>query len=159
MLYKCSVSFFDNPTYAVTKIYKRFYTKGLPMTNIKTKKISRGSGMFRDHAMTLPILPTKTVIFYTVGIKEELKILLNALPGIGKKTAIGFGNFSNIELTEINEDKSIISNGKAMRPIPVDVVEPQNNTEIVYLAYKFPYWNKQNVLPCVPPGSPVKKLL
>lgn len=148
-IYHSSVSIFDFSEGYVTTIYKRFCEKYLNYGKIKRKKIDRGRGYFRDYMIKLVYVPAKTVAFYVNGDAEQIEKLLEGLPALGKKTAIGFGVIKDFKIKEIKEDKSIICNGKAMRPIPIDALSEAE--EIVLMAYKPPYWAKENHRPCVPP--------
>lgn len=148
-IYHASVSIFDFNEGYITTIYKRFCEKHLNYEKIKRKKIDRGRGFFRDYMIKLVYVPAKTVTFYVNGDVEQIEKLLEGLPALGKKTAIGFGVIKDFKIKEIKDDRSIIWNGKAMRPIPMEAVSEAS--EIVLMAYKPPYWAKENHRPCVPP--------
>ena len=63
-IYHASISLFDTKKMYMTTIYKRFYEKALDYRKVKVKKISRGSGYFKDFAMSLVYIPAKKVTFY-----------------------------------------------------------------------------------------------
>ena len=153
-IYHASVSIFDQGQAYVTTIYKRFYEKYLDFNRIKRKKIDRSRGFFRDYMIKLVYIPARKVTFYACGDAEALDVLFQGLPGLGKKTAIGFGSIKDYSIKEINEDYSIVKDGMAMRSIPAEAVKW--SSEIVLMAYKAPYWAKENVKPCVPPFALVK---
>ena len=153
-VYHASVSIFDVKDAYTTTIYKRFCEKYLDLNRIRKKKIDRRRGLFRDFMIKLVYVPARRVTFYTCGDAEALEKLLSALPGLGKKTAIGFGMISNFTIKDVREDRSLVHKGKAMRPIPVELVKYAE--EVVPMAYRAPYWAKENVKPCVPPFAGVE---
>ncbi|OYT64160.1 hypothetical protein B6U67_00730 [Methanosarcinales archaeon ex4484_138] len=153
-VYHASVSFFDIQDVYVTTIYKRFCTEYLDHLTAHKKKIRRGTGHFKDFMIRLPYIPAKTVTFYANGNIGEIERLLAALEALGKKTAYGFGLIRSIEVEEMKEDWSVVKNGKAMRPIPMSMLDYAEKQ--VALAYKPPYWDKRNVAICVPPGAEVR---
>ncbi len=163
-IYHASVSLFDTdrPEDAlraldrlqVGKIYKRFYEKRLDYNRVRVKKISRGSGYFKDFAMSLPYLLVQRVVFYANGDPDILEVLLDALPGLGKKTAIGYGFIKDFKIKELDEDHSLMMDGYAMRPIPYFMLK--KHEELVMLAYKAPFWAKENVTLCAPPFTKVE---
>lgn len=152
--YYTSVSFFDKEEYYKTTIYKRFHEKDLPrMKQFRKKKIVRGSGHFKDFMISLVYVPCKITTFYANGNKKEIKELCRAIPSIGKKPVIGFGEINSVSVSEIDRDKSIIHKGKAMRPIPQWAFKSAE--EKYFLAYTFPYWSRQNVDLCAVPDKKV----
>jgi len=148
-IYHASVSFFDTKNAYTTTIYKRFCEQFLDLQKIKRRKIDTSRGFFKNYAIKLIYIPTRKVTFYTCGDPDALDFLLEGLPALGKKTAIGFGMIKDYTIREVSDDFSIIKDGRAMRPIPIEVVKSAN--EIIPMAYKPPYWAKENVRPCVPP--------
>lgn len=138
----------------VAKIYKRFHERNLDYNRVRVKKISRGSGYFKDFAMSLPYIPARRVVFYANGDPDVLEMLFEALPGLGKKTAIGYGFIRDFKIKELDEDYSIVMDGYAMRPIPYFMLKRQE--ELVMLAYKAPFWAKENVALCAPPFTRVE---
>jgi len=152
-VYHTSISFFSNDNVNLDTIYKRFETNNLHhLTENKRKgKIRKGSGPFRDYMIKLPYIPTKSVTFYVNADIEELRHLLKNITNLGKKKSIGGGLIRDITINENEEDRSLIYENKAMRPLPVKEFGP--GMKMVMLAYKFPYWDKQNVGMCIFPES------
>ncbi len=153
-IYHASVSIFDTKDAYTTTIYKRFCERYLDLQRIRKKKIQRGSGHFRDFMIRLVYIPARKVTFYANGDPEEIEFLLSALPGLGKKVAIGFGFIKDFKVEEISKDHSIVKDNKAMRPIPFPLFDAAS--EVVPLTYKPPYWWSGFVAPCAPPGAWVK---
>ncbi len=149
-----SVSIFEPKRVFATRIYKRFDDKNIERTKSKKKRIYLGSGYFKSFMISLPYIPARKVIFYCNGIETEIERLLKEVPGLGKKVDIGFGEIKSFKIKKIERDHSLVKNGKAMRPIPAEFVESFD--EIVNMAYKPPYWAKENVTLCVPPLGKVK---
>jgi len=153
--YHASISFFDVQDHYRTVIYKRFHEKDLyRVKQLRKKKIVRGSGHFRDFMISLVYVPCRSVTFYVNGDKKEIRELCRAIPSIGKKSAIGFGEITSVEISEIDRDRSIIYSGKAMRPIPQWAFKSAEEKWL--LAYIFPYWSRRNVDLCAVPSRGVK---
>ena len=151
-----SCSQFDSEMVTTSTIYKRFAASELfRMRNIKMDKgfrIRRGIGHFKDAAIKLVTIPCRTVTFYARADTERLASILQGLPGIGKKTSIGFGFISDYSIDIIRKDCSIIRDGVAMRPIPVRMLESYDDQAV--MNWKAPYWGN-DVEMCAPPGAKV----
>lgn len=150
-IYHASVSFFEpRSTVRVTNIYKRFETGGTD--GLKTKKIRRGSGYFRDHILRQPYFAARQVYFYGCGDKELIDSLLNDyILGLGNDFRVGFGPVRGWKVEKVGQDFSLVRNGAAMRPIPVEMCAEFD--EIVPMSYKPPHWDPRNIADCVPPGG------
>jgi len=153
-IYRASVSQFNPNCLFTTTFYKRFHEPLATTQGFKHKTIDIGRGRFRGWMLKLPYIPAETVTFYAYGDIQEVLRLLNHLAGLGKKIVAGFGAFKSISVEELDEDRSIVWNGKAMRPIPLSMC--QKADEQMLHAFKPPYWDKKNVCPCATPGSKVK---
>jgi CRISPR type IV-associated protein Csf3 len=150
-VYHASVSIFDVADAQTTTIYKRFCQQYLDFTKLKRTKIHTNMGFFRDFMLRLVYIPASTVTFFACGDKEKIAELLDGLGGIGKKTAIGFGMIKDYLIEEIDQDCSVVKNGRSMRAIPIILCDTFG--EVVNLAWRAPYWAKEMVAPCVPPDS------
>lgn len=156
-IYHASISFFDCSEMNVFKIYKRYDKKRSHEVSSSRprKKIRLGSGEFKNEIITLSYYPASKCYFFLKGDRDELESLFNKhMTGLGKKIAAGFGIINSIEVKEINEDNSIIQNGKAMRPIPVDKLSNWSDSE--YISWRSPYWADENHARCAPPGAEVE---
>lgn len=153
--YHGSVSLFKNENLSTSTIYKRFHERDLGYLKTKKKKIATNSGTLKDHAIKLPQISTTNVYFYGNGNINEIRRLLEGLPGLGKKISIGHGFIKNFEVKKIENDYSILKNGWTMRPIPINAVNLTTNVKKIILSYKFPYWAKTNITLCIPPGEKI----
>lgn len=152
-IYRASVSQFIPYSVRVTQIYKRFEDRWAGKLN--KKKISLGSGHFRAYALKEPYIPCKEVVYYACGDMDLIKGLIESyLVGLGNDIRIGWGMIRDVIFERIEEDWSLVANGIAMRPIPVEMCEEYEDT--AYLPYKSPYWSPKNVALCVPPGARCK---
>ena len=153
-IYHASVSIFDRTEAYTTKVFKRFCEKYFDFNKVRKKRIDRRRGFFKDFSLQYVYIPARKVTFYACGDADALEFLLSGLPGIGKRTSIGFGMIKDYSIKEISKDFSIVKRGVAMRAIPIEVVKYAE--EIVPMAYKPPYWSKEVVTPCVPPFARVE---
>lgn len=149
-----SISIFDKNDFSVTKIYKRFHSKEVDkVTKSRIKKIRLGQGKFKGFMMSLPYISPQKVTFFANGNKKEIFSLLQGLPGLGKKVAIGYGFFKKVKVLEIPKDLSIFKGNLAMRPIPIEILK--GYTKKMMLTYTFPYWDRRNIELCAIPNSEV----
>lgn len=156
-VFHASVSFFDTDITGATTLYKRFYEQQSHIVETKKSKVDLMRGVFRMYMMRMPIIPAQQITFYACGDLKEVLRLIEYLPAIGKKTACGFGAIKSISVEETPEDYSLVKDGKAMRPIPIEMCKYAS--EVMMLAYRPPYWDKRLVKPCAPPGAEVEILL
>lgn len=137
----------------VEQIYKRF--EPTMSEKLYIKKIRIGSGHYRSYALKEPYVPAKTITFFVNGRKQVITDLIdNYLFAIGNDARIGWGAVRRYEIEDTEEDFSLVANGIAMRPIPVELCEEYEDT--AYLPYKSPYWDPKNVAECVVPGTRCK---
>lgn len=153
-IYHASASVFVPPAqYRVTKYYKRF--EALYADGLRKKRIDVGRGHFRGFMMRQVYVPCREVVFYGCGDLSIIRYLMDTyLVSIGDNGRVGWGAVREITYEEIEEDLSLVANGTAMRPIPVEMCSQYE--EAVYLPYRSPYWDPTNVRLCVPPGARCK---
>jgi hypothetical protein len=132
--------------------YKRLEVDRFPAR----RKVSRGSGHFRDWMLRTVYVPARAVRFYGVGDIELLWELLELLTHVGNDVRIGWGlvDRSGITIRELDEDCSLVWGGVAMRPIPVRFA--RRWSDAVMLPWRSPYWARESVELCVPPGAEVE---
>jgi len=154
----CSVAQFDVclEQAGTVMVYKRFDESTCHKIDTTVRKINIGSGQFKAYAMRLPYLPATKVTFYCCGDMDEVARLVGFLAGLGKKTAIGYGAIKSFSVEETDIDYSLYKDFKAMRPLPCAM--GFDSAEKMVLAYKTPYWAKENHVPCVPPGAMLSRI-
>ena len=162
-IYHASASVFDTDERHALVIFKRFHEA----QDLKTKsRIRMNSGIFRNFMLKYPykpvIVPDTTgdipaygVRIYFNGNLKEIERLLSGVRHIGKKRAMGGGEVSNFSIQPIPEDRSIISNGQAMRGIPTKMLKSFGDMRCMLMAYRFPSWANENICMCVAPGGKV----
>ncbi len=99
------------------------------------------NGMYRDWNTPMPILLTSRLIAYASGNRKECRRLLRELTHLGKKRAHGYGKIIEITYDQIEEDWSILKDGKAMRWLP-----DETSDRLVRL--RPPYWNTTERIKC-----------
>lgn len=148
-IYHASVSILKSDVKYTTTIYKKFYSRGIYTMRGKWRRVELARGKFRAFMIRLPTIATRTVDFYGNGDIDFIEKLLEGLPALGKKHSVGYGFIKDYKIKEIKKDYSIVKGKIAMRPIPINFVKYAK--ELFLLAYKPPYWAKENVTLCVPP--------
>jgi len=146
-----SVGLLDNDLLKTTTLYKRFAEDD--RLRLKMTKVRKGSGKFRDFMMKMPYSTTKTVTFHMNGDLGEVRRVLSTVAHLGKKAAIGGGEVVGLEVSAIDEDRSLVADGKAAREIPCEMLKSYDPSYMMRRAYKFPYWDLGNVALCIAPGG------
>lgn len=151
-----SVSFFDDQTSFQTTIYKRFETAYATDVDSRKTKLRFDSGTYKHDVINLTYYPasTCTAYFGSTDAARLKRLFADHFTALGKKRSIGFGQVRNIEWTEIEEDRSLVDDGTAMRPIPAEKLADAERTE--YISWKPPYWADENHTECAPPGVAVE---
>lgn len=140
----------DEVEYRTETIYKRFEDRFFGQGQVRV-----GSGIFKSYAMKHIYIPAPRISFYVTGIKDAIvEILERNLFGIGDNVRIGYGWIRKMEVEDTDDCYSVVKDGLAMRPIPVEMAIEYE--EAVPMPYRPPYWDKKNVRLCVPPFSKVK---
>ena len=122
---------------------KRFRTNKSGVTNGSPNLTN---GTYRDWNNPVPLFLTRKMVAYADGNRGECKKLLKEVKYLGKKRAHGHGKITEITYDEIEEDFSIIKDGKAMRYLP-----SENGTRLVRTIP--PYWGRHNRIYCCDVGD------
>lgn len=144
-LYHASVSMFNNDQKNLEIMYKRFEDR---WSGAK-KKIYRGSGFFKDYMIQHIYIPASQVTFYLCADLEVISTLAKLVVGLGDNTRVGWGAVRGYKVEKIKKDWSLVKEGKAMRPIPMRFLK--STSEKVNLAWRPPYWARENIDICAPP--------
>jgi len=154
-LYFSSVSHLEKKINKTTMIYKRFPSLYLDFLDPKrTKRIQTNRATFKDYAIKFVYFIPQKITFWCKGDYSWIKKLLNHLEYLGKKSGAGFGEIASKKIREIEEDYSLIKNGKLTRPIPMKYLE--SFTMIMRAPYKPPYWSRKDLEMCGMPFSKAK---
>ncbi|QLH52774.1 MAG: hypothetical protein CH6_0085 [Candidatus Kapaibacterium sp.] len=149
---QCSISFFEPSIMKSEKMYKKAEIAWLG----KLKKLYQGSGHFKAYVMHHIYVPASKIRFYIVGDIEGLRQMLDEVVSLGDNTRIGWGRVLKYEINPIDEDRSIVWNGKAQRPIPVRFCKKYSDSFV--LTWRSPYWSSDFEERCVPPLADVELL-
>lgn len=76
------------------------------------------SGSYREYNVPVPLLLISRLEAWASGDGAEVRRLLREVKSLGKKRAYGYGRVSSIDVTEADEDYSLIRDGRAMRWLP-----------------------------------------
>lgn len=106
-------------------------------------KVSLASGPFKNYFMFFPVRHASQAVAYCMGDKEGIAKLLQKITNLGKRTRLGFGKITSIEITE---DVAAEQNWQA-RVIPWEPKEKSSYTKAI-CGYKPPYWSIENRKMC-----------
>jgi hypothetical protein len=148
-----SISFFvpDIAPHSM-EYFKRFEADRFP----RKRKVSLGTGYFRFWCLRQVYKPCAEVRFYGCGDIALVTELMHEITHLGNDTRIGWGSIDHnqIRINRLNEDRSLVYQGKAMRPLPARLC--RRYSDAVPLAWRPPYWAAENIELCVPPGADVE---
>jgi CRISPR type IV-associated protein Csf3 len=122
----------------------------------RVQKILIEQGQFKAYHMPLPTLACDRVTWYACGDVEQVALLLQQVPAMGKKRAQGQGHVLRWEITGTPEDYSEWRSNRLMRPLPVPLARsiqwdfPPN---IQHIAFRSPQWHVANQCMCVVGGK------
>ena len=116
----------------------RCKTKGSPnLTNT----------IYREHNTPIPLLLATEMTAYASGNRKAvLSLLKRNVKYLGHKRAYGFGRLIEIQAEPVEEDMSLVKDGKAMRWLP-----DKKGYRQVRLTP--PYWNTFNTVKCCEVGD------
>jgi hypothetical protein len=150
----CSVGLFEpeDVPWGTINYYKRVELDAFP----RRGKLLLGSGRFRSWMLRTIYVPAASCRFYLLGDPDVMRDLVSDLVSLGSGTRMGWGWVRSVEINElgIDEDASLVYEGRAMRPIPVSrLVRWSDEVSVTWHA---PYWDRSQVEACAPPGAEVE---
>lgn len=95
-----------------------------------------------------------SLTFHGHGNVDRVDELLSDLTNVGRDANEGFGAVADAVIEPCDDDRSLVWQGVAMRPIPTRLSMAWERAED--LAWRVPYWDGATVEPCVPPGASVR---
>lgn len=136
------------------------YVKSMPNPKITKGIYEMGRGAFKAHVAYFEKKYIKEVVFYARGDMERFHELLHGLNSVGKKSSYSWGKISKILIEEINEDCSVVCDGKLMRHVPQDsrfLGSVNQSTAVRLMQLTHPYWDRGRESYCAIPASGAKK--
>ena len=112
-------------------------------------KVHTQSGYYKNQRLPLVYIVTPRLVWYAVGDQGEVELLLAMIPGIGKKTATGYGAVAEWMVEPWPIDLSCVDErGRPMRALPGANGPDQGGI-------RPPYWHPVNQTRCwqPPPGG------
>lgn len=109
---------------------------------------SRVSGAFRDTQLPIPLLLCERMVGYACGDRSSVhRILKRGVHFLGKYATMGKGRVVGVDVEWIDEDWSLVRDGKAQRYLP----HPQGRRVV---RTRPPYWNTCGAVRCCDVGEP-----
>jgi CRISPR type IV-associated protein Csf3 len=126
----------------------QYWRKKFRQNRIEKMKgsVNTQQGIYREYNTPMCLLLTEKMIAYAVGEKSKIKKALKEIKHLGKKRAYGKGKVISVKVEEIEEDWSIVKDGKAMRWLP-----KKNGIRLVRC--RPPYWNRIERINCCEVGE------
>ncbi len=104
-------------------------------------------GIYREYNNPLPLLLATKMIAYAVGDRGRVQqVLQKHIRYLGKKAAYGKGKIISIEVEIIDQDYSLVKDGRAMRFLPYE-------NGVRQVRVRPPYWNNFEKINCCEIGD------
>jgi hypothetical protein len=141
---------FPNEDYSESIQYwrKKFRQNRVEKMN---SSVNLKQGIYREYNTPMCLIIIDKMICYAKGNKSKIKVALKQIKYLGKKRAYGKGKIIKIKIKEIENDYSLIKDGKAMRWLP-----KKNGQKLVRC--RPPYWNRIDRVNCCEIGEKYKLL-
>jgi hypothetical protein len=104
------------------------------------------NGIYREYNTPLPLTVCTQAYAYCVGDRGRVRQLLKRLKWLGKKSSMGRGQITSVEVEHCSQDWSCVKDGLAMRWLP-----KESATRLVRTLP--PYWNNIDRTPCCEVGE------
>lgn len=137
-----------------------FAADKMPYLDKQKGIISSAVGPYRAYRNPSVIRVVKggMLTFYAVGHVDEVAELLDLIPAVGKKMAMGYGAVDRWQVEEIDEDYTTEHPEHGlMRPMPVEEAQRAYNCPVMQFAVRPPYYKACNMRLCyvpVPEAAP-----
>jgi len=116
-------------------------------------KIDSSRGEFKAYKFGLESFLTKSIYFYIRGDKKQISQLLNEVKFIGKKRSYGYGEIEDINIIEIDKDKSfMLDEFTAAKPLPCSDFDVKTK-RVAFFKRIAPYWDKVGQEACYMPPT------
>lgn len=116
----------------------------------RAEKIVYTGGAYKAYHQPLYLLLTDRLVWYAVGDGAAVERLLRLVPGVGKKTGMGFGALvDGFTVEPWGEDWSEVRDGVPMRPIPL--LDGETTTAGGWYGIRPPYWHPAQRRRCAMP--------
>jgi len=128
--------------------------KHLQLLSAETKRIETGKGRYKAYHMPVFYRVAPFVRWWAVGDAADVQDLLSGVSHIGKKRMYGWGSVLRWEVEEVEQDHSLIWDGKPQRSLPVTdrIYELVAETRQIFWGYYPPYYDHRNQAECYLPS-------
>jgi len=145
---------------ALRYYHKRFdeqYERHLDLGRARRGVIQTATGPYKSHRVPLRIVATPALDWYVVGDAEALGSLLDEIQFVGKRYSHGHGEVLRWEVTPVDEDRSVVWEGRLTRPVPYAAVRQYALVQGSYAparrGIRPPYHHPQMQRACVVPST------
>lgn len=131
-----------------------FAADKMPFLDRQKGIISGSVGPYRAYRnpSVIRVVKDSKLTFFAVGHRDQVEELLNLIPALGKKTAMGYGIVDRWTVEEIAEDYTTEHPEYGlMRPIPIEEADKAYPYPVMQFAVKPPYYKPKNMRLCYVP--------
>jgi CRISPR type IV-associated protein Csf3 len=154
-VYKSSIGLFDGIE-TIEKWKKKYPTEYIHF--IENKKVGINRGTRKDYNMPMISFSTDKIIFYVVGKKQNISVMLKKMKFLGKKSSQGYGKVRKWSIEDVEEKNCFWF----LRSFPIKFVNLVKYIGSLdfdfslisrFSSYKPPYWARKNHTICYLPNE------
>ena len=144
--YHCSWAQWSHNVEAQDKWCKRFDTRYSDAIDFGKRKggVEVKKGHYRAYNMPVFYRVSEYVEWYCDGDIDAIEVLLSQITYIGKKRSQGWGRVAKWEVSEIDNDWSLIKDGNVTRGLPFSDIPPSVTFQPGHYGIRPSYWNSGN---------------
>ena len=140
----------------------RYRNKRARLDAMGTGKITVSGGPYKSLHIPNAVLFVPILDFFVCGDRALLEELLVDVSGLGRDSGRGLGGVEGWQVDPDPQDRSLVCNGRPMRPLPIVTQGPYHcdgfapeSSEIRSGVLRAPYWRDWMRVPVVAPVIPV----
>jgi hypothetical protein len=117
-------------------------------------KFDTSQGAEKSYDLPLFLRVTPRIDWFCIGNPDEVKSLLDCVTGLGKKRSQGFGQVCQWDVTEIDQDWSLVKDKELMKPVSGKVyssLDLDRFYNVLKWGWKPPVWLPENQALCFMP--------
>lgn len=117
-------------------------------------RLTIAGGPYKSTNIPVQTLVSPWMDFHLVGDRAAVRDLLADATGLGRGYSAGLGTILGIEYLPDPDDRSLVSNGKPMRAIPIGAGAPHMvNPFCMLTSTRAPYWAGRGRCVCAVPAT------
>lgn len=145
----CASALFVEGTFAESTDHWRKRFRQSKGSGICAQNPNLKMGGYREYNSPIPVTLCRKLVAYAVGDRKRVHNIVRGIRRIGHKRNMGYGVVIGRKTEIIDDDFSLVKNGKAQRFLP-------QKSGRKFIRCRPPYWNNTNKIECCNVGDEYK---